>query len=305
MPRGGTTSLYHIFDEHPGCFVPFRKETAYFSYNYYRGETWYKGLYRERPARVPAMDISPQYFADLRCIDRIKALAPRAKIILSVRNPVEWIVSSFFQTNKFQREPSFEKFVDGYTIHGARESLHCALADGYVQRAIEVFREAFGPQMLLYRFETFRDDPILVLQAIERFVGMEPYFSETTYNATKVNSVTQYNWRWLHWTLSREAVISTIDTVFPRPVIRRVRLAADKWTMPTKEVPPSPLSDAELAFAERRLGPDRDWVDQLFRTHAIQLGDGRPFAATPAAPQAVCPRRQDGTPSKSRNGVVR
>ena len=21
MPRGGTTSMYHIFDQHPGCFV--------------------------------------------------------------------------------------------------------------------------------------------------------------------------------------------------------------------------------------------------------------------------------------------
>ena len=98
-----------------------------------------------------------------------------------------------------------EQFIDGYTISGARETLHCALAGGYVQRAIDAFREAFGPQMLLYRFETFRDDPVLVLQAIEQFVGMEPCFNETTYNAARVNSVTQYNWRWLHWVLSREA----------------------------------------------------------------------------------------------------
>jgi hypothetical protein len=290
MPRGGTTSLYHIFDQHPGCFVPFRKETAYFSYNFYKGEKWYKDLYRDRPDNMPGMDISPQYFVDLRSIDRIKALAPEAKVILSVRNPLEWIISSFFQTNKFEHKPSIVKFVDGYTITGARETLHCALADGYVERAIEAFRAAFGSNLLLYRFESFRDEPVKVLRAIEQFTGMEPYFTETTFKSIKVNSVTQYNWRWLTWVLSRESVISTIDTVLPRPVIRRVRLAVDRWTMPKTDNSGIPLSEAELAVAEKRLGPDRDWVNELFRTRAIQLGDGSPFYS----PQ---PFEQDAEPT--------
>lgn len=286
MPRGGTTSLYHIFDQHPGCFVPFRKETAYFSYNHYKGEKWYKGLYSDRPDDMPGMDISPQYFNDLRCIDRIKAFAPEAKIILSVRNPVEWIISSFFQTNKFEHKPSFAKFVDGYTITAARETLHWALADGYVRRAIETFRAAFGSNLLLYRFETFRDEPVQVLRAIERFTGMEPYFTEATYESIKVNSVTQYNWRWLTWVLSRESVISTIDTLVPRPVIRRVRLAVDQWTMPKASDTKVPLTDAELAVAEERLGADRDWVNELFGSQPIQLGDGREYGPD-------VPREQD------------
>jgi hypothetical protein len=61
-------------------------------------------------------------------------------------------------------------------------------------------------------------------------------------------------------------------------MIRRVRFAMDKWTMPSTEAR-IPLSDAELAVAERRLGTDRDWVNELFRSHAVQLGDGRPFVS--------------------------
>lgn len=278
MPRGGTTSLYHIFDQHPGCFVPFRKETAYFSFNYYKGENWYKGLYSDRPDSLPGMDISPQYFIDLRCIERIKALAPDARVVLSVRDPVDWIISSFFQTNKFEHKPSFAEFVDEYTITGARETLRCSLADGYVQRAIEEFRAAFGSNLLVYRFDTFRTDPVTVLQAIEDFIGAERYFTSTTYEPTKVNSVTQYNWRLLTWILSRESIISAIDTLFPRPVIRRVRLAVDKWTMPKGEQNRVPLTDAELELAEQRLGADRDWVNEFFKDHPIQLGDGRAFS---------------------------
>jgi hypothetical protein len=278
MPRGGTTSLYHIFDQHPSCFVPFRKETAYFSYNFYKGEAWYKDLYRDRPDNMPAMDISPQYFIDLRCIDRIKALAPQAKVILSVRDPVDWIVSSFFQTNKFERKPSFAEFVDGYTVTAARETIHYALADGYVKRAIEAFRAAFGENLLLYKFSLLRDNPVAALQAIERFTGMTPYFTDDTYKTTKVNSVTQYNWRLLTWVLSRESVITAIDTVFPRSFIRRARLAVDAWTMPKNaESDQVPLTEAELKLAEQRLGGDRAWVNELFQDHPIQLGDGRPF----------------------------
>jgi len=289
MPRAGTTTLYHLLDRHPACFVPFRKETAYFSYNHYKGADWFTGLYRERRTDVPLLDISPQYFADLRSIERIRALAPDARVILSVRDPVAWIVSLFFQINKFEHKPSFAAFLDGYTIATPREPMHCALADGFVRRAIEAFRTAFGKNLLLYRFELFRDNPVRALQAIEHFAGIQPWFTDTTYAPVKVNATTQYHWRWLTWLLSRESVISAIDTLFPRPLIRRVRLAADSLTMPGGDRPGPTLAEADLQLAEARLGADRDWVNSLFADHPVLLGDGRPF-------EPPCPLRPAGAP---------
>lgn len=283
MPRGGTTSLYHIFDGHPRVFTPFRKETAYFSYNYYKGEAWYKGLYAERADDQPALDISPQYFCDLRSIERMQKLIPNAKIILSMRDPVDWIVSSYLQTNKFEKKPDFAAFVEHYTVTGAREKLHFRLADGYVERAVTAFREAFGANMLIYDFEAFRTEPVRVLNAIERFLGVAPYFSQANFQGVKVNSTYQANLRWLTWVLSREQVISAIDAVFPRSVIRRARIAFDRATMP-KKAPEAPLLSPEnLALAERRLGPDRKWVRSLFAERSMFLGDGSPFEAPAAA----------------------
>ena len=91
MPRGGATSLYHILNRHPALFVPYRKETAYFSYNYYKGERWYRGLFREMPPACFGLDVSPQYFMDPRSIERVKAFAPDTKVILAIRDPVDWI----------------------------------------------------------------------------------------------------------------------------------------------------------------------------------------------------------------------
>lgn len=279
MPRGGTTSLYHIVDTHPDCFAPYRKETSYFSYNYAKGADWYRDLFAERPDSAVAFDISPQYFMDLRAIERIKAFAPDAKIILSVRDPVDWIASLYFQINKFEHKPKFADFVDGFTVTGAYETLHCSFADGYVPRAIEAFRSAFGSRLLIFDFEALRKNPLEVLAAIEEFVGVPRYFNEQTYKGVKVNSVTQYNWRWLTWLASREAFITSLDSVLPRSAIRRGRTLVDRWTMPKPGSNQQALSDADLAIAEMRFGPDRDWVRSLFAAAPIQLGDGRPFVS--------------------------
>ncbi len=277
MPRGGTTSLYHIIDGHPHCFVPFRKETAYFSYNYAKGEKWYRRLFAERPSDAVGFDISPQYFMDLRSIARIKELAPSAKVILSVRDPVDWIVSLYFQINKFERKPSFSSFVDGFTVTGAHETLHCAFADGYVRRSVEAFRAAFGPNLLIFSFELFRRDPLTVLTAIEKFAGVEHYFTQQTFQNVKVNSVTQYNWRWLTWLASREAFISTLDALLPRSLIREGRTLVDRLTMPKADQRQVHLCEADLEIAKARLGHDREWVKALLARAPIQLGDGCSF----------------------------
>jgi hypothetical protein len=276
MPRGGTTSLYHILEQHPDLYLPFRKETAFFSFNSYKGERWYRDLFRDRGSDQWGVDISPQYFIDLRSIARIKTMLPDAKIILSVRDPVDWIISSFFQTNKFEKKPSFREFLEGYTITGAKETLSFSLADGYVTSAIQLLMSEFGENLLLYKFSLFKDDPVTVLQALERFVGISDYFTQHTYEPVKVNSVYQHNLRWLTWFLSREAVISTIDTVFPRAFIKRARVTVDAMTMPKKAWPSVPLSEAEINLAERRMSSDREWVDQLFSKHQILLGTGQP-----------------------------
>jgi Sulfotransferase family len=280
MPRAGTTSLYHTLDQHPDCFVPFRKETAYFSYNHYKGETWYQNLFHDRPNYMHSMDISPQYFLDAKCIDRIKLLAPDAKIILAIRDPVDWAISMFLYLRRFEPHPTFENFIDGFIVTGSRKMLRCAVADGYVRGTIDRFRAAFGASLLLYRFESFVDDPVTVLRAIEQFVGMSPHFNSAPDKSIHVNSAIQYDWRWLTWIINREPLISTIGAVFPRKFIHRVRFAVE--TLATVKSGPAAihLTGAELTIAEQRFGPDRNWVDRLFGPHPIQLGNGQLIDAT-------------------------
>jgi len=93
MPRSGTTSLYYFLGQHPSIFVPFLKETDFFSFNCDRGLEWYCDLFREMRAGQTGIDISPSYFYDPQAAVRIKAANKDAKVILAVRNPVEFVVS--------------------------------------------------------------------------------------------------------------------------------------------------------------------------------------------------------------------
>ena len=75
----------------------YKTTTAYFSYNYQKGFGWYNDLYSEKLESEMGMDISPQYFIDREALERIKNQMPTAKVIISVRDPVDWIKSNFHQ----------------------------------------------------------------------------------------------------------------------------------------------------------------------------------------------------------------
>lgn len=274
MPRAGTTSLYHILAQHPALYAPYRKEVAYFSYNYYKGEAWYRDLYRERGSEQRGLDVSPQYFMDHRSLPRITRFAERAKVILAVRDPVKWIISLFRQVNKFEQKESFADFVDGFTITGAREVLECRFADGYVTDTIERFRDVFGEDVLLYDFAYFTRHPLAVLNAIEAFLGIEPYFNAATFDPVAVNAHNQRNIRWVTWLLSRESTIETLAAVFPRSVLQWGRMAYDRLTR-VKGAARSSSPDPRLAeIAQARFGEDRAFVEALFADKPVQTGRG-------------------------------
>ncbi len=114
-----------------------------------------------------------------------------------------------------------------------------------------------------------------VLNAIEDFTGIPRYFDDQTYKPVKVNSTYQRNNRLLLWVLSRESVISTIDFIFPRSFIKRIRLAFDKLTMPKKDLTEKKiqLTEEERAFAFEVMQSDKEFVDGLLRKHSIFTGD--------------------------------
>lgn len=109
--RGGTTSLWNYLVRHPQVVPMFPavqqiKSPHYFDINYHRGEQWYRSHFptharrraaqlRHGGATVVTGEASPYYMFHPLAAERAQHLVPRAKVIVSLRNPVDRAYSNY------------------------------------------------------------------------------------------------------------------------------------------------------------------------------------------------------------------
>lgn len=279
MPRAGTTTLYHNLQEHPQAFVPFRKETHYFSFNHARGITWYLELFHEVGPDQVGFDICPTYFLCSQALERILQFDSDVKVILSVRDPVEWALSFYTQVSSYSlRVPCFREFLQGYLFHFGDKAVQLELHNSFVTGIIQRYRDTFDDNLLLFDFGLFRRDRLSVLRAIERFVGISHYFEPGNFDEVIFNASNRRNSRLVTKALSREEVVSFLQLAVPDPLLRalrkRLELAGARKEVPSvyERHSPEDIRLAEECFAEDRLA-----VNALFASHGIQSGSGAPF----------------------------
>lgn len=114
-PRSGTTYIYHCLKQHPGIFLPTLKEPSFFSYDpenpkfadlydkldaaygykLVRSMEEYVNIYSEVKNEQVIGDSSANYISFPGTADRIHEHIPDAKILASLRNPVDAICSLY------------------------------------------------------------------------------------------------------------------------------------------------------------------------------------------------------------------
>lgn len=112
-PKAGTTSLYYYLKRHPEVFMSSIKEPNYFSYdetikqNLYHKEKGvgtleeYLELFASANGRHKAVgEASVSYLFYPSVAAKIKEMVPDAKIIMSLRNPVDRAFSHYYMEHK-------------------------------------------------------------------------------------------------------------------------------------------------------------------------------------------------------------
>jgi len=89
-----STWLHRILAEHPEVSVPQVKEVDFFSYRYDHGYQWYERCFQSAKPSTARGEISPSYFAEAAVPERVARYLPGAKILLSLRDPVERALSN-------------------------------------------------------------------------------------------------------------------------------------------------------------------------------------------------------------------
>lgn len=112
-PRSGTTSLWNYLRGHPGTFFP-RKEIHFFDANFAKGVDWYREIFAEAPREVTVRgEATPFYLGTPEANERIVQVVPRAKLAVSLRDPVDRMWSHYWMLYErdLERRP-FDELLD-------------------------------------------------------------------------------------------------------------------------------------------------------------------------------------------------
>jgi hypothetical protein len=129
QPRAGTTSLHDYFLDHPDVFVPYSKETNYYSHwseaCFGRGGLRYEDYlmyFIDAEQETIRCDISPFYVSEPGVALRIYRDTPHAKILLILRDPINLIISKY---NLDHNNPNQEA-IDDWIARGLSQYKNCA-----------------------------------------------------------------------------------------------------------------------------------------------------------------------------------
>lgn len=199
VARGGTTSLYNYMQQHPGIFLPKVKECNFFSevdsldkevyldpdpekeyhMKIIRDEAIYRKLFDSaRPDQLKG-EVSPSYLWDRNAAKRIHEHNPEAKLLISLRNPIERAFSHYqmhYQTGH-EKEASFEaalKAPKDEIWGGGNMYLEMSLYYDQLKPYFELF-DPKNIKVLVSEEWTPRNGE--ALNEIYDFLGLEPFYN--------------------------------------------------------------------------------------------------------------------------------
>jgi hypothetical protein len=167
-----STWLHRILSEHPEIAVPSVKEVDFFSYCYDHGYQWYERRFAAGGAARVRGEISPSYFCEPAVPERISRYMPEAKILLSLRDPVERALSNHrheVREGHFTGEDlSFEAGLQNNPMY-VEQGLYATHLKNWLQ---------YFPRdrILVVLMEDVEADPRAVCRLVYEFLGVDPTF---------------------------------------------------------------------------------------------------------------------------------
>ena len=179
--KTASTWLYHCFREHPDIFVPELDAIHYFTINHYRGLDWYHPYFGEAGSGQTLIDATPSYIRDPEAARRIFAYNPEAKLIFSLRNPIDRAFSHYWhQKRKGQVGYAFEDAIN-YRGVGNIDMFDNWIRAGMYIELLQPFLELFPKENIkVVWFEDLKKDPNAFIKEVFSFIGVDEAFVPNT-----------------------------------------------------------------------------------------------------------------------------
>ncbi len=200
-PKGGTTSLYGYLSQHPDVCLAEPKETYFFlSEEYEKGLEFYWDKYFKGWTGQKAIgEATPSYLGVPIAAPRIKECLPEARLIATLRNPVDRVYSAWWmhycmgnETRSFEEviQLNFERIKAGIMFSQPVSPVEFGYYAQQINRYLDLFPRS---QFKIVFFEDLLKDPHSVVQGVCTFIGVEPISLDTDATAWNVGMDTSEN----------------------------------------------------------------------------------------------------------------
>ena len=191
--KAGTTALYWYLAEHPAVFMSRVKETNFFAYNVdpagqllygdpdvhrfpVKTLEEYEALFRDVGSATAIGEASPLYLEAPQSAARMRAVVPHARIIGSIRHPVDRAYSDYLMyLRRRGREFDPARELTPSASWARRDSRWMQVSRYHPQ--LERYFEAFPRERIhVLLFDDIRRSVVQATQAVYRFLEVDPSF---------------------------------------------------------------------------------------------------------------------------------
>ena len=191
--KAGTTALYWYLSEHPDVFMSPMKETFYFAYGVdEQGELLYgdpdvhrfpiktreeyEALFVGSDGAKAIGEASPIYLECPQAADRIRAAIPAARIVASIRQPVDRAYSDYLMYLR-RRGRRLDPVADlRPDAAWARPDSRWMQVSRYHEQLARYYQRFPADQIHVALFDDLKRDAKRMTQDVFRFVGADPAF---------------------------------------------------------------------------------------------------------------------------------
>jgi len=167
-----STWLYKMLDAHPESGVSEKKEIDFFSKFYDHGYQWYESQFAHCVGLKAVGEISPSYLCDPSAPGRIKKYAPDIKILLSVRDPIERLLSNHRHEVRAGHLAS-----DDLSVASGIANNPMYIEQGLYAKHLEHWLQHFSrDQLCVVLMEDVKADPEGAARQVYEFLGLDAGF---------------------------------------------------------------------------------------------------------------------------------
>jgi len=268
VQKAGTTSLYHYLRKHSDIFGPEIKDYNN-SHPFFTNEEYFQNnkadfekLFSDNSTILNVITSEVEFIEDIEYLKRIKKYSPNAKIVVSLRNPIERLKSMYKFYNQIGSNPEGLNFEDALT----QKSELYIQRSLYYNKIMNLYKVFDSNQIKIVYFEDITGNKFnSVIEELYKFIGVpyedSPFIHENKTRLVKYSFVDRIMKFGRETRVRKFIVHNLLDNFFDANKRYRLKKKIREWN----------LSDQKLSSKSKEQMSVPSYVSEMLINDTKQL----------------------------------